>query len=263
MRRQSVLGAVVLLALLAGVQDSKADLSSNLVARYTFAGNADDVSGHGNDGTVFGATLTTDRFGIANSAYCFDGTNDYIDCGNGTSTLFDSTDSFTLEAWMKYSGLPTLGAIAARHDDRPGTFNYTIGVAHGELVSIADQAHVGSCWLLSDISLIEGAWYHVAYAYDNKSLTLYVNGQEQGTDLFGDAGEGDSIAHFLIGNTGQWPGYADNRYFKGVIDELAVYDRALTEDEVRSLTVVPVPGGMLLGVFGLSLAGRLLRQRCE
>ena len=49
------------------------NLDSGLVAHYPFNGNANDESGNGNDGTVNGATLTTDRFGNANKAYSFDG----------------------------------------------------------------------------------------------------------------------------------------------------------------------------------------------
>ena len=49
-----------------------------MVTYYPFNGNASDESGNGNDGTVIGATLTADRFGRANSAYSFDGINDYI-----------------------------------------------------------------------------------------------------------------------------------------------------------------------------------------
>jgi len=246
----------VLILVLAACPPVRADL----VAQWTFTRNANDVSGHGNDGTVYGATLTNDRFGNPNSAYHFDGVNDYIDCGNGSSTLFDSTDSFTLAAWMKYSGLPTFGAIAARHDDRRPTFNYAMGVAHDTFVSVADQAHIGSYWLLSNAELVEDVWYHVAYVYDSTSMTLYVNGQEQGSASFGYSGVGDSIAKFLVGNTGHWPGYPDNRYFNGVIDDLAVYNRALTDSEIRDLSVVPVPGAALLGALGLSFAGWRLRR---
>jgi hypothetical protein len=51
---------------------------SALIASYSFSGNATDESGNGNDGIVYGATLTTDRFGNANSAYEFDGNGQYL-----------------------------------------------------------------------------------------------------------------------------------------------------------------------------------------
>ncbi len=55
--------------------------SNGLVGWWPFNGNANDESGNGNQGTVNGATLTVDRFGIANQAYGFDGVNDFIQCG--------------------------------------------------------------------------------------------------------------------------------------------------------------------------------------
>lgn len=60
-------------------------LADGLVAHYKFDGNANDSSGNGNNGVVHGATLTTDRFGNANSAYKFDGEDDWIQVPNSTS----------------------------------------------------------------------------------------------------------------------------------------------------------------------------------
>ena len=57
---------------------ASADLTDGLVVWYPFSGNANDQSGNGNHATVYGATLTADRFGNPNSAYWFDGVNDYI-----------------------------------------------------------------------------------------------------------------------------------------------------------------------------------------
>ena len=57
---------------------TQANLQDGLVAYYPFSGNANDYSGIGNHGTVFGATLATDRFGNLNHAYSFDGIDDYI-----------------------------------------------------------------------------------------------------------------------------------------------------------------------------------------
>ncbi|MBK7031388.1 MAG: hypothetical protein IPH45_20325 [Bacteroidales bacterium] len=56
--------------------------TNGLSAWYPFNGNANDLSGNGNDGTVNGATLTTDRFGNPNSAYSFNGTTDFIGINN-------------------------------------------------------------------------------------------------------------------------------------------------------------------------------------
>ena len=62
-----------------------ADLNDGLVAYYPFNGNANDESGNGNDGTVIGATLTADRSGNPDSAYSFNGVNDYINVPHSSS----------------------------------------------------------------------------------------------------------------------------------------------------------------------------------
>ena len=71
--------------------------TNGLVGYWPFNGNANDESGNGNNGTVNGATLTTDRFGSANSAYSFDGINDYIIANGGDQF---ATTSRTVSYWI-------------------------------------------------------------------------------------------------------------------------------------------------------------------
>ena len=74
-----------------------ADLTNGLVAYYPFNGNANDASGKGNDGTVHGAILTSDRFGIPNSAYSMDGTS-FIQIPD---TIFGPTvQAVTISLWI-------------------------------------------------------------------------------------------------------------------------------------------------------------------
>ena len=72
--------------------------TNGLVGYWPFNGNANDASGNGNNGTVNGATLTTDRFGVVNKAYNFDGINDFIDLQNLTSNL-----NFSYSLWFNAS----------------------------------------------------------------------------------------------------------------------------------------------------------------
>ncbi|MFH1885047.1 MAG: LamG domain-containing protein [Planctomycetota bacterium] len=257
MKRQSILVLAILVLTATGT--AWADLSNGLIAYYPFSGNANDGSGYGNNGTEYGATLAIDRFGNPDSAYSFDGVDDYIDCGSGTSTLFNSWDSFTLAAWIKHAESSTFDSIVARHDDRNGTFNYAIGVIDNKFVLIADQAYEDSRWLRSNTVLTDGLWYHVVGVYDNKNMTVYVNGREDGSDIFPVGGTGDSTASLYIGNTGYWSSYSDDRYFSGVIDGVRIYNRALTETEIAQL--VPLPSAVILGSIGLTFSGWLLRRR--
>ncbi len=72
--------------------------TNGLVGWWPFNGNANDESGNGNNGTVNGATLTTDRFGILNRAYDFDGVNDRIKIP--FNNIY-SNDTGSVSLWMK------------------------------------------------------------------------------------------------------------------------------------------------------------------
>ena len=78
------------------------NLQSGLVAWYPFDGNASDMSGNGNHGTVNGATLGTDRHGQIGKAYHFDGVDDWIDFN---TVSFDGTlerqNDYSIKIWLK------------------------------------------------------------------------------------------------------------------------------------------------------------------
>ena len=73
-------------------------LQTGLVGWYPFDGNASDMSGNGNHGTVNGATLSTDRHGQTNKAYQFDGVDDFIDLNN--PSILGTTNNFSILAWV-------------------------------------------------------------------------------------------------------------------------------------------------------------------
>jgi hypothetical protein len=83
-----------------------ADLTDGLVAYYPFNGNANDVSGNGHHGTVNAAILAEDRFGNPDSAYDFDGDNDYIWLGD-----IPSANAMTIAAWIQWMGTPPTGYV--------------------------------------------------------------------------------------------------------------------------------------------------------
>jgi hypothetical protein len=79
-----------------------ADLSAGLIAYYPFNGNANDETGNGYDGTVDGATLSTDRFGNPLSAYSFDGVNDKILIGPEPN--FPQLEAYAVSVWFLNNG---------------------------------------------------------------------------------------------------------------------------------------------------------------
>ena len=79
-------------------------LNHGLVAWYPFDGNASDMSGNENHGSVYGASLSTDRHGQANMAYSFDGVDDWIEVSHNEQINFDSSSKLSLNLWIKILG---------------------------------------------------------------------------------------------------------------------------------------------------------------
>ncbi|MEM6264536.1 MAG: hypothetical protein AAGI38_18630 [Bacteroidota bacterium] len=105
---------------------AQSTLDTGLVAYYPFNGDALDQSGRNNHGTVLGATLTTDRKGKPNSAYAFDGEDDYIDFGDSADFRF-STD-FSISLWIEYPGGSQDGSIIYKFNNSNPFNQYGFGV---------------------------------------------------------------------------------------------------------------------------------------
>ncbi|GAH51929.1 unnamed protein product, partial [marine sediment metagenome] len=141
-----------------------------LVAYYPFNGNANDESGNGNNGNVYGTTLTEDRFGNPNSAYSFDGVDDYVNVMN-----LPITDGVTVGAWVKGASFDSqdyMDPVVSQHGFLSG-FELRVGDGHAVMIvttggvhSIADAGQV----------LAVNEWYHLAGTYDGNELKIYVNG---------------------------------------------------------------------------------------
>lgn len=199
---------------------------TDLIAYYPFNGNADDESGNGHHGAVAGATLTVDRFGNENSAYNFDGVNDYI-----FSTIGDS-DTLGVSFWYKapspdkyyptfFSYYPTgfLGQYG-------GTLNppYTPGdvicyPANSGLQSLAIPAF--------------DQWHYVYMDIDNVGHTqvVYVDGMYDNTYTgVSSISVGDDF-NIGVGD----PNGTPLQYFTGDLDDFRIYGRRLSSQEILDL----------------------------
>ena len=171
-----------------------ADLNDGFVAYYPFNGNANDESGNGNDGTVNGATLTEDQFGNVDSAYMFDGVDDYIIIPN-SETL--NSQHITISAWYFATG--SFGSLSAN--------NVIIQKPYTSHTYPHYQWHVGGA-----ASYTVGEWHHIVRYFEPTN--------SYDTDVF-------------VGKHGNLT--AEIHHTLGIIDDIRIYNRALSEDEVKEL----------------------------
>jgi hypothetical protein len=200
-------------------------LTSGLAAYYPFNGNANDASGNGNNGTVQGATLTTNRFGIPNSAYYFTGNfSTYISIPDSPS--LDITNNVTVSVWIQTGGGGYTGP------DIVGKYNYFLGLSDtssSPKFEFGIQPSTGVVFSPS-FPLNPNNWVFATGTYDGQLIDIYINGILAG----------QLAASGTIGNKHEPLGIGENLddgsdYVLGSISDVRIYNRALSSNEVAQL----------------------------
>jgi len=201
------------------------DLANGLIAYYPFNGNANDESGNGYNGTVNGATLTTDHNSSANKAYSFDG-NDYIDIPN--LGVFNGSTSFSVCGWAQQSDDNTErtyihffgeNKVFCRYAGNPSWNNKANCIVYFSTTPYA----VGG-------SIQNNTWFHWALVYNNSNgLSFYVNGVLEDTNA--QTGTIDSVS--IPNQIGR--SYVGLYYHTGQLDDFRIYNRALSLSEIQAL----------------------------
>jgi len=218
-----------------------ADLSQGLIAYYPFSGNANDARGQGHDGTVYGATLTMDRFGNSESAYSFDGVDDCIEVPN-TNDAFNLY-VWTISAWCKpLTSLSSFTSGPVMWKTSYNDFNYdTFGLTWMpgdewllklERASNDEDIHIYSS------SYAPGSWHIVTGAYDGQNISIYVDGELDDTRYVGEIIAYTGPAPLMIGSNLN-TNHTGRGVFNGPIDEVRIYNRALSSGEVAMLAGIP------------------------
>jgi len=215
--------------------------SAGLVGSWPFNGNANDESINNNNGTVYGATLTFDRFGNPNSAYNFDGVNDYINLGSDPALYRFNTD-FTISAWVRRTVNPPgfTQPIFTNRTLNTGSEFFIDGVSNSLAGHLGYATYNGSTYGITRTNIpvpINAGYQHVVMVYtynggNNNSVKLYINNVLDKTTT-GLIDIPISTEATRIGWSPYFP--QSDRYFEGDIDDIFVYNRALDSAEVDTL----------------------------
>jgi hypothetical protein len=238
-----------------------AGLQDGLVAHWTFDEGSGTIaydSAGNNDGTIYGATWTT---GKLDDALIFDGNNDYVQIPNNQSQQI-STNQITVSAWIKLN--EDVGNTQRRivcKQEIPNCswgleiFGKSYGSSTGNQIVFHDSD--GSTVYYNCVSathLNTGQWYHIVATDNEGAVRIYLNGLLDTLNNKGAGGIPSQInAPIDISKTN--PDFSF--FFKGLIDDVRIYDRALSAAEVAQLYAIPEPVTFIL----LGLGGVMLRKK--
>lgn len=229
---------------------------SGLVGAYSFneggGTTVNDTSGRGNTGTISGATWSpAGRFG---NALSFDGVNDWVTVNHSPSLAL--TNGMTLEAWVYPRSL--LGWQTAILKEQTSDYAYALYVNNTDVDKPLGNVTIGSVGhsAVGRAQLQMNTWTHLAATYDGSTLKLYVNGEPVNHSASGSIAS--STGPLRFGGNAVW-----GEYFDGLIDEVRIYNRALTLAEIQADMNAPVDPPALSSIslspatFPMPVAGAL------
>jgi hypothetical protein len=195
----------------------------NLAASYYFSGDASDAGSSGLDGTISGAAWTDDRFDNPGQALHFDG-NDFVRVADHPRLRLDR--ALTITAWIKETTRRRYAKILSR---RTGRYFYFLGVDNGHPYGgVGDGSNFTVTRKSIDMPL--GQWHFLAFVYDSQTdqMHIYYDGILDQTTVLTSLPPMTGV-DLTIGADAE----GSRHYFEGLIDEVALYDQALTADEIR------------------------------
>ena len=241
-RRSQVIAGLTLAALLlafganpggAATRTESVAAASGLVAAYAFdegAGSAVvDASGHGNTGTAANTAWSgAGRFG---GALSFDGKDSWVTVPEAPS--LDLSNAMTLEAWVKPTALdPIWRTVMVK--EQPGQLVYAL-YANTDTHNPSGHVNGGTDrWARGTGPLPVDTWSFLAATYDGTTLRLFVDGNQVGDRSVSDV-MAPSAGPLRFGGNSLWP-----EWFQGLLDNIRIYNRALSPAELQSDMQAPV-----------------------
>lgn len=213
--------------------------TNGLVGYWPFDGDANDYSGNNNNGTVYGASLIADRFGVANRAYGFDGVSAHILVPNASTIDFSNSSDFTISFWIKtfsdnIGGTPlskaNYGSFSGYQffsDSQNSGYCHSPGAFSFYTASGAQQDACADNGICDDYT----NWYFVTATYHGSAnqSTLYINTVAQ-ADIGMATGTISNTSPLSFGSEA-----TGHDFFSGALDGVRIYNRILNSSEIAAL----------------------------
>ena len=198
--------------------------TEGLVAWYPFNGNANDESGNGYHGVVQGASLSENRFGIENQSFSFDGMDDFISVSNDFNF-----NELTVSVWIKQNQFAeTYSAIIDRSlTNNIGWWIEDNAVSYDSVLFTGGVAS-GNYFRTQAARPQPNAWTHIGALYSSGNQQLFINGVLVDQDVNSLMLQFPEVTMFLGKRT-------NSAFWDGSIDDVGIWNRALTEEEVLAL----------------------------
>jgi hypothetical protein len=204
---------------------------SSLVAWYPFNGNAKDESGNNNHGVVYGATLTQDRFNNLNKSYTFNGTSSRIFIPYSSSL---NTPLLSINLWVRTANTATTQIFTKRNWADASSEQYSVDTKDFYIKRnsncIADQGWQKVGYTPSPM---QNVWTLISMTYDGRYIRYYYNGILRNTNDLLTYKEMDTCLGANLSIGAGWANFPF--YFKGEIDDISIYGRALTAKEIYQI----------------------------
>lgn len=224
-------GILLIIAVFGFAGPVRADITSGLVARYPFDNNANDVSGNNNHGSLVGAVAsTTDRFGLANRAYSFNGLNTYV-LVPASASLNSPTTACTQAGWVLQYGTSLVGSgfnpLIMKSNAADNAFMYRM---------ITNPTYVGAAFNNWNTAMSAGQnaplneWHHFATVFNGTTVRYFYDGAFIGSQPMVMTITQDNRA-LTIG--ADIPGILE--IMNGKIDDVCIYNRALSDADILEL----------------------------
>lgn len=212
-------------------------------AHYTFEGNALDTSGSGNDGTPTSVTYVTGKVG--SQAAQFNGTSSYVAIPRSIQ------DDFTVTMWVRTTD--TAGSAGAQWwsgkglvdgEVAGGGADWGTSVVNGKFALGVGSA-TGDTTIASSVNINDGAWHHLAATRNNTTgaMAVYVDGVQAGSGT-GPTGSRIWPPNLRIGSL-----QTANNFLNGTLDDVRLYDRILSSNEIAALALSPAAPTNLLAII--------------